>query len=83
LKRGIDARGGQGYCVSKNAEWLEQEIILSIKVIAKTYETDYEMSRTSGARGRRKRRKPTRWMVGVCVCVCVVSLAALRVRFPV
>jgi hypothetical protein len=37
------------------------------------------MSCISGIRGRRKRRKPRRWVV----CVCVMSLAALRVRFPV
>jgi hypothetical protein len=34
--------------------WLEQETNFHIKVTAKTYETDYEMSCTAGTRGRRK-----------------------------
>jgi hypothetical protein len=54
VKRWIVARSNQQYFVSKNAEWLEQEINLHIKVIAKPNETDYEMPRTSGVRGRRK-----------------------------
>jgi hypothetical protein len=54
LKRWIDARRNQQYFVSKNAEWLEQEINLHIKVIANPNETDYEMPCTSGTRGRRK-----------------------------
>jgi hypothetical protein len=49
-----DARRNQQYFISKNAEWLEQEVNVHIKVIAKPTETDYEMSRTSGIRGRRK-----------------------------
>jgi hypothetical protein len=54
LKRWIDARRNQQYFVSKNAEWLEQEISLHIKDITKPNETDYEMPCTSGTRGRRK-----------------------------
>jgi hypothetical protein len=54
LKRWIDARRNQHYCVSKNAEWLEQEINLHIKVITIPDETDYEMPCTTGTRGRRK-----------------------------
>jgi hypothetical protein len=54
LKRWIDARRNQQYFVSKNTEWLEQEINLHIKVIAKPNETNYEMLCTSGIRGRRK-----------------------------
>ena len=42
------------YFVSKNAEWLEQEINLHIKDIAKASETDYEMMWASGKSGRRK-----------------------------
>jgi hypothetical protein len=40
LKRWIDARINEQYLVSKSAEWLEQDINVHIKVIAKTYETD-------------------------------------------
>jgi hypothetical protein len=41
------------------------------------------MSCTAGIRGRQKSRKPkTLGGVLVFVCVCVMSLAALRVRFP-
>jgi hypothetical protein len=54
LKRWIDARRNQQYFVSKNTEWLEQEINLHIKVIAKLNATDYEMPRTLGKRGCRK-----------------------------
>jgi hypothetical protein len=52
LKIWIDAINNKQYFVSKNAEWLEQEINLHIKVITKTNETDYEMPCTSGVRGR-------------------------------
>jgi hypothetical protein len=83
--------------ISQTAESLEQEINLRIKYIIKTDETYYEIPCISGIRGRRKRRKLRRWVVSlfvrecvivcVCVCMCVyvcmVSLAALRVRFPV
>jgi hypothetical protein len=72
LKREIEARRHQQYCVSKNAELLEQVVSLHINVMAETYETDYEMSCTSGIRGRRKRRTLRRWVVCVCaVCMCV------------
>ena len=60
---------------------MEKDVNLHITVIAKTYETVYEMSCTSGIRGYRKRRKLRSWVV--CVSVCVMSLAALRIRFPV
>jgi hypothetical protein len=36
LKRWIDARRNQQYSVSKNTEWLQQEINLRIKVFATT-----------------------------------------------
>jgi hypothetical protein len=54
LKRRIDARRNQEYFVSRNAEWLKQEIKLHIKVITKHNETDYEMPRRTGVRGRPK-----------------------------
>jgi hypothetical protein len=54
LKSWIDVRRNQQYFVSKNAEWLEQEINLHIKVITKPKETEYEMPCTSGICGRRK-----------------------------
>jgi hypothetical protein len=54
LKRWIDARRNQQYSVSKNAQWLEQEINLHVKVITKPNETGYEMPRTTGIPGRRK-----------------------------
>jgi len=41
------------FCI-KNAEWLEHEISLHIKGIAKPNETDYEMICASGKSGRRK-----------------------------
>jgi hypothetical protein len=62
LKRCIAARRNQQYFVSKNAEWLEQKINVHITVSAKTYERDYEMSCTSGIRGRRKFR---RWVASL------------------
>jgi hypothetical protein len=36
-------RRNQQYFVSKNADWLEQEINLHIKVITKPNERDYEI----------------------------------------
>jgi hypothetical protein len=68
---------------------LQQEINLHIKVIAKTYETEYEVPRTSGIRGCRKCLEIRCWVV--CVCVCVRererererSIVALRVRFSI
>jgi hypothetical protein len=53
LKRWIDARRNHRYFVSKNAEFLKQEINLHIKGIAKPNETDYEIPCTSGINGRR------------------------------
>jgi len=57
------ARRRQQYFVSKNAEWLEQEISSHIKVTAKTYETEYEMPCISFICGRLCRL----WVVSVCV----------------
>jgi len=54
LKRWIDARRSHRYFVSNNAQWLEQEINLHIKYLAKTFKTDYETPRTVGKSGRRK-----------------------------
>jgi hypothetical protein len=54
LKIWSNARRNQQHFVSKNAEWLEQEISLHIKVITKPNETDYEMPCTTGTRGRQK-----------------------------
>jgi hypothetical protein len=47
-------RRNQQYFISKNAERLEQEINLHVKVIAKPNATDYEMPCTSGTFDRRK-----------------------------
>jgi hypothetical protein len=49
---------------------------LHIKVATKTYETDYEMPCTAESR-------KSKTLGGVFVSVCLMSLAALRVRFPV
>jgi hypothetical protein len=50
----IDARINHQYFVSKKAEWLEQEINLHIKGIAKPNDTDYAMPHTSGISGHRR-----------------------------
>ena len=54
MNRWIDARRNHQYFVSKNAEWLEQEISLHINVISKVNATDYKMPGISHIRGRRK-----------------------------
>jgi hypothetical protein len=54
LKRWTDGRRNHPYFVSKNAEWLKQEINLHINVISKLNATDYKMPRISHIRGRRK-----------------------------
>jgi hypothetical protein len=54
LKRWTGARRNQQYFVSKNAERLEKEIKLHIKVITKQNEIDYEISCTTGICGRPK-----------------------------
>jgi hypothetical protein len=54
LKKWIDARRNHQYFVSKNAEWLAQEISLHIKGIVKRNKTDYEMLCTAGKSSRRK-----------------------------
>ena len=56
-KTKIDARRKQQNFSSENAECLEQGITLYIKVTAKTYETDYQMPRSSDVRRRLKCRK--------------------------
>jgi hypothetical protein len=53
---------------------------MSIKVLAKTYETDYEMPRTSGVRGRRKPRKFSLWVASLYLHVCVRACASQSVR---
>jgi hypothetical protein len=64
-KRRIDARRKQQYSSSEKAERLEQGNNLYINIIAKTYETDYEMPRGSGVRCRKKCRKLRRWVVSL------------------
>jgi hypothetical protein len=64
-KKRIDGRRKQQYFSTENAEWLDQGINLYINIIAKTYETDYEMPRSSGVRRRKKCRKLRRWVVSL------------------
>jgi hypothetical protein len=90
FRRCIVSSRNKQYFVSKNAECLEQEVNLHIKVISETYEIGYGMPRTSGIRFRLKCRDfdigccfcinlCVRVRVCVCVCMCVVFLATLRV----
>jgi len=53
LKIWYETRRNQQYFVTRQAQWLEQEINLHFKVTNITYETDYEMPNNSGIRGRR------------------------------
>ena len=83
LKIWLDANRIQQYFVSKQAESLEQEIDVHVKVTTKTYGTDCEMPCISGIGGCQKRR---RWMtsciyVCVCVCVCVCGVGMCMCMF--
>ena len=81
LKIWLDANRIQQYFVSKQAESLEQEIDVHVKVTTKTYGTDCEMPCISGIGGCQKRR---RWMTSciyVCVCVCVCGVGMCMCMF--
>jgi hypothetical protein len=74
----VEARRNQQYLVSKKAEYLEQEINYTLKLLPK-HMKHYEMLCISGKRGLQKSRKFRRWMVSlsVCVCVCVWCVVCL------
>ena len=78
LKKCFEARNQQ-YLVSKKAEWLEQGINYTLKLLPK-YMKHYEMQVYVFLK---KVENPRHWVVSLYLCMYVMSLGARRVRFTI